>query len=184
MPVPLTNADSDMFRELSALGAGDFQHLNGTLEHHFLGVFAILSSWGASSTLCRAGLYHAAYGTAGFEAEMVSLDRREKIKQLIGAEAEDIVYDYCACDRELVWPQIGVAAEVVFYDRFTCEPRSLSHLALSYFCDLTCANEIDIANADPTFVRQHGVALGRVFSQWREYLSVPALSAASLVFGY
>lgn len=55
--------------------------------------------WGAHDVLCKAGLYHVAYGTDGYSKTLVSLEQRGQIKALIGAVAEEIVYVYCACER-------------------------------------------------------------------------------------
>lgn len=79
---------------LAALGVGEFTHLDGTLERHLIAVHDLLESWGANETLCQAGLYHAAYGTAGFDAAMVSPMQRTRIAALIGPDAEQIVYTY------------------------------------------------------------------------------------------
>ncbi|GAL33384.1 hypothetical protein JCM19240_2080 [Vibrio maritimus] len=57
--------------------------------------------------LVDAGLFHAAYGTAGFDDNMVSLSQRHEIAGVIGEEAESLVYLYCSCDREEVFAQFG-----------------------------------------------------------------------------
>ncbi|MDN3684622.1 hypothetical protein QW180_17835 [Vibrio sinaloensis] len=85
-----------------------FQHLNGSLEAHLQGTQALLNRWGADEVLQVAGLFHAAYGTAGFDDNMVSLAQRDKIASIIGPQAEALVYLYCSCDRDFclptVWP--------------------------------------------------------------------------------
>jgi hypothetical protein len=182
MTLSLTDSDAILFRELSALGAGDFGHLNGSLEQHFVGVRRILESWGADQTLTRAGLFHAAYGTAAFTPVMVSLDRRGEIGRLIGSAAETIVYTYCACDRGSFWPQIGRSDAVIFRDRFTGEARSIDGHELRQYCELTCANEIEIASNDPKFVEHYGAQLGALFDRWIGLLSAPASRAAAEVF--
>jgi hypothetical protein len=182
MTLSLTDADAILFRELAALGAGDFGHLNGSLERHFIGVRAILESWGADETLMRAGLFHAAYGTAGFSPAMISLHRRGEISRLIGSDAEEVVYTYCACHRRSFWPQISRSDDVIFADRFTGKIRSIAEQELHRFCELTCANEVEIASNDPNFVYQHGAQLGRIFGQWSAFLSAPASRAVAETF--
>lgn len=183
MPSTLANADALLFRQLAKLGAGDFEHLNGTLEQHFVSVRATLVEWGADQTLCRAGLFHAAYGTAGFTPMMISLDRRREIGALIGLSAERSVYTYCACDRRHVWPQIGTSEMVVYRDRFTGEERPIFRDELLTFCELTCANEIEIALRDADFLSRHGSTLGALFGRWNDLLSAPASEAVQKVFG-
>lgn len=171
--------DPLLFRQLSALGAGDFAHLNGTLETHLIAVHDLLEAWGASRTLCRAGLYHAAYGTAGFTDALVSLDQRREISRLIGAEAERVVYIYCACDRNYVWPQIGTRAEVDFRDRFTGTSAAIVSDELRSFCELSCANELELAMKDASFANGVGNHIGRCFRCWGDYLSRSAQSAVA-----
>ncbi|MFT2112603.1 DUF6817 domain-containing protein [Marinomonas sp. 2405UD68-3] len=93
------------FQKLSDLGAGDFEHLNGSLISHLEGTYSLLSEWDASETLCDAGLFHTAYGTADFNEVMVSLDRRKDISKLFGKEVEALVYLYFACDRYFTYKQ-------------------------------------------------------------------------------
>ena len=97
----------DKFKQLALLGAADFQHLNGSLIEHLKGTRDLLASWSAAKTLQDAGLYHAAYGTAGFNQQMISVEQRTKIANIIGPSAEEIVYQYCACDRTYFWPKTG-----------------------------------------------------------------------------
>ena len=59
----------------------------------------MLNSWHAKPFICDAGLYHAAYGTDGFDEHMVSVTQRKAIGEIIGTQAEELVYLYCACDR-------------------------------------------------------------------------------------
>jgi hypothetical protein len=48
---------------LKALGAGGFQHLNGSLEVHLKGTAELLQQWHSRDVLVYASLFHAAYGT-------------------------------------------------------------------------------------------------------------------------
>lgn len=173
---------SDLFGALSALGAGEFIHLDGSLERHLVAVHDLLQSWGADETLCRAGLYHAAYGTAGFTAAMVSPTQRAEIAALIGNDAEQIVYSYCSCDRQFVWPQIGTSDPVGFRDRFTGVVDVIDGPDLTAFCELTCANELEIASGDKDFIERAGGYLGRLFRSWDHLLSDPAQHAVKSLF--
>lgn len=136
--------DDTVFASLQAFGAGEFKHINGSLFTHLSGTAALLQAWGATDVLCRAGLYHAAYGTDDYEASLITLDRRQAIAELIGAEAEAMVYLYCACDREKYWPRIGTAQQYWFVDRFQQSEYAIDAHQLTRFCELTLANELDI----------------------------------------
>ena len=142
----------DIFEKLSHLGAGDFKHINGELITHLKGTYQLLKQWGANEVLCLAGLFHAAYGTDGFAQELVENTRRAQIIDLIGIDVEAIVYTYCACDRDSFWSQIGKLTTPIFEDRFTGEKRILANDELTAFCELTVANEIEIAKHNNDFI--------------------------------
>ncbi len=161
----------EKFRRLAALGAGDFAHINGSLEEHFVGVHDMLADWGARPVLRDAGLFHAAYGTAHFTDVMLSLDKRQLVADIIGAEAEAIVYRYCSCDRAKVWPRIGQAAPLPFEDRFTGETIPMPEEELREFCELTAANELQIAAGEPGFREQHRDTFTSLFRRMRPWLS-------------
>jgi len=172
-----------IFDRLKELGAGEFAHLDGTLERHLIGVYELLEAWGADRTLRRAGLFHAAYGTSGFNTAMVSLERRSEIAGIIGNDAERIVYTYCACDRASVWPQFGMAETITFRDRFAGEVRLLPDAELREFCELTCANEVEIALRDADFARRLGSELADLFGRMRPWLSHAGRRCVGDAFG-
>src|SRR5512138_2876948 len=97
----------DVLHQLAELGAEELQHLKGSLLSHLQSTYELLKAWGNREELCRAGLYHAVYGTFAFESSLVDLKKRESIAALIGAKAEKIVYYYGACDRDYFYPRIG-----------------------------------------------------------------------------
>ncbi len=171
------------FELLKSLGAGDFQHLNGDLQSHLKGTANILKSWGASETLQTAGLFHAAYGTTGFDQTMVSLEQRHAIANVIGEQAEALVYLYCSCDRNVVFPQFGRGSEIVFRDRFTNESLQLSQQDLHLFCELTVANELELVYSSEKFKQQHGSGLFALFCRMEGFLSDPARQAYQCALG-
>ena len=174
---------NDIFQKLSGLGAGDFDHIDGKLIDHLHGTQKLLREWFASKTLQKAGLYHAAYGTAGFDEVLVSIKQRDKVAQIIGNEAEEIVYLYCSCDRNFYWSQIGLVAVPEFKDRFTGQLFQLGAQQLRDFCELTVANEIEIATDNPSFIVEYGQALYPIFNNMRNYISKSASASVEQVFG-
>ncbi|UXI04339.1 DUF6817 domain-containing protein [Photobacterium sp. TY1-4] len=167
------------FEQLRALGAGDFQHLNGSLIAHLKETESILASWGADETLRVAGLYHAAYGTAGFQENMVSLTRRSEIAMIIGEAAEALVYLYCSCDRDSVFPQFSCSQDkpIVFKDRFTGTRFPLTDEQAKPFCELTVANELELVYASESFKQQYGAELFSLFEAMTPNLSDKATAA-------
>lgn len=166
-----TQSREDKFRALAALGAGDFAHINGSLEEHFVGVHDMLVDWGARSVLCDAGLFHAAYGTVHFTDAMLPLDKRQLVADIIGAEAEAIVYRYCSCERDTVWPRIGSAVPLPFEDRFAGETVLMPIEELKEFCELTAANELQIAAGEPGFREKNRETFTSLFRRMRPYLT-------------
>lgn len=81
---------------LRELGAQDVAHPGGTLLLHLERVRGLLASWGARPALQRAGLCHAFYGTDGFPTALLPLARRAELAEVIGEEAESLVYLYAA----------------------------------------------------------------------------------------
>ena len=173
----------EKFRQLSELGAGDFEHLDGSLIDHLNGTKALLERWAASKELQDAGLYHAAYGTAGFSEHLVATSQRHKIAGIIGKRAESIVYLYCACDRDFFWPQFGKSEPLVFKNRFNEESFQPSTEQVKDFCELTVANELEIAQGNSGFIEQSGAFLLALFTNMRPWLSKNANLSVHQVLG-
>ncbi|MBK6017978.1 hypothetical protein JHN45_43720 [Streptomyces sp. MBT53] len=96
-----------------------------------------------------------------------------RLAEVIGAEAEGIVYLYGACDRKATYPGLA-EADGVFRDRFSGrghipEPGLRRDLA-----ELTAANELDLARHDFTFRERWGPQLLVLFTRFKPLLSQPA----------
>lgn len=169
--------------KLIELGAGNFEHLSGSLLNHLKGTYMLLKSWDAEPDLCVAGLYHAVYGTSGFGEVIISQDDRDKIKVIIGEESEKIAYLYCACDRDFFWPQIGVKTNPIFRDRFLGKEYYLSLNELKLFCELTVANELEIAKDNNEFIEKYGRSLNDLFQRMKPYISIQASKDALKILG-
>ena len=60
---------------------------------------------------------------------MTNQENKPNISNLgvvIGSDAENIVYHYCACDRDTFFTQFGRVDKPVFYDRITTKQSVLS----------------------------------------------------------
>jgi hypothetical protein len=163
---------------LHALGAGAFPHVNGSLERHLHATAQLLQDWGNCEAVCLAGLYHAVYGTDGIDGCLVGLDAREAIAAVIGMEAEALAYLYGACDRERFHPRIGTAMQDRFVDRFTGDEYTITDTALRDFCEITVANELELALGNREFRRRHADALEELFGRMRGLVSDAAFNAA------
>jgi Rps23 Pro-64 3,4-dihydroxylase Tpa1-like proline 4-hydroxylase len=70
----------------------DIPHNNKTFFQHLLNVYNKLKKWNCNENICYAGLFHSIYGNEIFNVQIEK--DREVIKDLIGIEAETLVYDF------------------------------------------------------------------------------------------
>ncbi len=173
--------------QLKALGAADFGHVDGNLLDHLIGTREILESWNARDALLDAGLFHASYSTAGFKDSLMDTASRDQIRHIIGADAEEIVYEYCACDRVIFYARLTPASAEdetpAFANRFTNQSYALDNPLLCDFCELSVANEIEIAQGNPKFVRKHGFTRYTIYTAMVPYLSKSARNRVEEMFG-
>jgi hypothetical protein len=126
-------------------------HPGGDLEAHLAATCALLTQWRAPPALCLAGLMHALYGTFGFEPALAPLPARPAIVALLGEAAEALVYFYCACDRPFCYPELARSDTPLWRDRFTGVVFHPEEETLTAFCELTLANELDVARHDRSY---------------------------------
>ena len=108
---------------LKEIGCDNQQHSgNRSLLHHLVGVSLMLSEGEASDALCIAGLFHSIYGTSVFRPKMISMDDRDKIKALIGIEAENLVYQFCILPKDR-----RKAIETLPYDQMRTDLADLAY---------------------------------------------------------
>lgn len=97
---------------LSSLGANDTPHGTRTLFQHLQGTWLLLKRHGEREAVCLAGMFHSIYGTNVFKHVTLSahsLEARAQVQDLIGHEAERLVFLFCTTkDRP-----------GVFFDRVT-----------------------------------------------------------------
>ncbi|MFF2365219.1 DUF6817 domain-containing protein [Streptomyces sp. NPDC058122] len=160
---------------LRTLGAADIAHPGGTLMAHCRRVQAQLASWGARPALQLAGLCHAFYGTDGFPSALLPPDRRSELAEVIGSEAEAIVYLYASCDRGATYPTLA-DADGGFRNRFTGRAESPELHLVRDFAELSAANELDLARIDADFRSKWGAELLALFTRFRPLLSPSAWS--------
>jgi hypothetical protein len=161
---------------LVAKGARAIRHPGGTLLEHLLRVHALLEAWGARPALALAGLCHAYYGTDGFATALGGTGRRGELREVIGAEAEEIVYLYCGCDRAATYPTLD-RPDGLFADRFAGTAHPISPERRRDFAELTVANELDVLGAVRDLDPAMATGLLDLFSSWRTLLTDPAAKA-------
>jgi hypothetical protein len=134
-------------------GADTTPHIFWDLLSHLIGVETLVRSWGGSDLLALAALSHATYGTHGFEPYLLEQGSRSELVDVIGPEAEALVYFYASCDRGAFYPQltspVTVQSDLRFLDRFDARQSEPSAEYVTLFVDLTLANEVELAVSSP-----------------------------------
>jgi len=95
---------------------------------------------------------------------------------VIGAEAEQLVYWYGACDRETTWRDLAEHRTVT--DRFTGTSEELGSADLREFVDLTIVNELDVLDNDAKRAVKLAPFLTEQIPRWQS-LASPAVLAES-----
>src|SRR3954454_1591338 len=94
-------------RFLRAANTEGMPHSDRGLFDHLLGTRQLLVEWGARAALCDAGLFHSIYSTEHFGQTAVPLARRGEVRQLIGEEAESLVWLFCVMRRDGFFQDLG-----------------------------------------------------------------------------
>ena len=86
---------------LKSVGCMEKGHSGRDLYTHLEGTRKELEKLGAPEYLQDAGLFHSVYGTTAFMPEdgLVSFNDRDKIVELIGKQAEEIVWWFCMLEK-------------------------------------------------------------------------------------
>jgi hypothetical protein len=114
---------------------GLFDHLRGTRQ--------LLVEWGARPALCDAGLFHSIYSTEHFEQTAVPPTRRDEVRQLIGEEAESLVWLFCMMRRKSFFLDLGKNLSPSVQHRETGEQISLSGTQHQDLLTLLFANSLE-----------------------------------------
>jgi hypothetical protein len=169
-------------RLMQALGAQSTAHVTSDLLTHLRGTAAILLEWGASEDLRLAGLCHAAYGTDGFPAMLLPIGERARLENVIGERAEQIVYTYCACQRDDLFETVATNSPLHFRNRFVESDVTPPDQMLRDFFELTFANEIELCRGNPAFRLEHERFFRKVFPHCRPYVSRAAFDSFEAIF--
>ncbi|TCJ99284.1 DUF6817 domain-containing protein [Nocardia alba] len=156
--------DNQVQQWLTDRGADAIEHPGGTLLDHLSRVADRLTTWATPDHVVMAGLCHAAYGTDGFVTALITPDERPQLVDLIGNQAEHLVYLYGSCVRNPLYPQLAGREPVTVIDRFTGDSHCLDDSDIRAFLEITVANEIDVMLHNEELARQHAQPLYELFS--------------------
>ncbi|MFF0468565.1 DUF6817 domain-containing protein [Micromonospora zamorensis] len=160
-------------------GAEQITHPGGNLYAHLCRVSERLAVLGCGSDVQVAGLTHAVYGTDGFDLALLDRADRAVLRDLVGTDAEELVYLYGACDRERSWRELAQTGQV--FDRFAHQVRTPDAAQLRSLVDLSIVNELDVLEQDPAVADRHGTYFRDLFASWAPLASEPVIRDAQRV---
>lgn len=133
---------------------------------HLVGTSRLLERWGARRALCDAGMFHSAYGTEWFSADVQV--ERDEVREVIGVDAEDVVWWWCSIERRTLDPDACTVVERRRGRRVTLPAGRVEDLATLWAADTV----EQLARMGPD-ERGFAVGLGRVLPA-----ALPAARAA------
>ncbi len=156
---------------LRELGVGETRHnSNADLLPHLIGTRDLLVEWGARPALCDAGLCHSVYGTEYFSTPTLTDGQRDRLRGVIGDEAEALVWLWCFGRRHtLVVPEQAHSASRL-KDRRSDEWIAITALQVEDFVNLWIADTLEQLPRVP----EREVATARVLTRH----ATPALPGA------
>ena len=167
---------------LKAMGTQDVEHSDDGLLAHLEATSDLLHRWGNSTDICVAGLCHAVYGTDGFSVPLLDIAERDKLKAVIGAAAEELVYFYASCDRKFFYPLIG-NRPLRFCDRFTNAEFEPPEAMVCACLELMFANDVEISYRQEAFLEYTKTHFSQFFLRSRDFVSKSAFSEYCEVYG-
>ncbi|KAL3687749.1 hypothetical protein R1sor_014058 [Riccia sorocarpa] len=88
-------------RKLKDVGATECWHKHGTFYEHLYHVYRNLKLWDAPDSVARCGLFHSAYSNSYVNLAIFPPDTgRGVVRDLIGAEAEELTHWFCIVPRQ------------------------------------------------------------------------------------
>jgi hypothetical protein len=124
------STDDKYTKYLKSVGAYNTPHSQRTLAQHLWGTYDILYQQNQPEFVCLAGLFHSIYGTVFFNHK--SEHNRNNIKQLIGEQAENLVWLFSNFDRINQW-----------------QNSNIDNNTLNYLISINNANKIEQLNNIP-----------------------------------
>jgi hypothetical protein len=128
---------------LRAFNVDRLEHTEKGLLSHLLGTRNLLESWGARHALYDAGLFHSVYGTQAYLQTAVPMSRRDEVRAIIGAEAENLVWLFCVMRRETFGDNLQRQDGFRIQDRISGEWHSLTKWEFEDLVNLGIANTLE-----------------------------------------
>jgi len=149
-------------------------HSDRGLLDHLLGTRQLLVEWGSRPALCDAALFHSIYSTEHYEQTAVALTRRDEVRQLIGEEAEALVWLFCMMRRETFFLDLGKDRNPSVQHRLTGEQIPLSGTQHQDLLTLLFANSLEAFSRCSWFERR---SLRGALRHYRKF-AIPSVQRA------
>jgi hypothetical protein len=162
---------------LKELGADTIAHrANRNLLEHLIAIYELLARWHHEQPVAVAGLMHSVYGTSAFETACVAPSERQRVRAIVGEQAERLAYLFSAMERDQFLDSLGSNRIV---SRFGDGAIAVSDADTRILCEILFANELDLAIAKKGADRPDKIEkkLGPVFKKTADYLSTAAKNA-------
>ena len=167
---------------LEALGAHATPHSRRTLLEHLRGTHDLLELWGNPSETCVAGLFHSVYGTYVFDRQCADLSMRDRIRGVIGNDAEWLVYVFCVTDRRCFYENLG-RSHIILRDRLRNAEVRIDRRALAALIEIEVANMVEqIPRRSRKKALRAVEFYSQAFARSRDYISSAAIEAARTCF--
>lgn len=128
---------------VNTLGADRIPHGDRSLYVHLSGTYTLLRDWGNPPDVCFAGLFHSIYGTARFRTRTLPINKRRKLRNIIGTGAETLAYLFCVTDRPAGLISQWGKTDIVVVDRYLLDLVVLNRQELLWLLEIEAANLID-----------------------------------------
>ena len=124
-----------------ASGADKLAHSGRALLGHLVGTYRILKDWGNPEPVCAGGLFHSIYGTNVFRPQAIKPWERDRVRAVIGTEAEEYAHLFCSVNR----PQALLDAidSGTLVDRVQGGTVLVERNVLRALLEIECANLIE-----------------------------------------
>src|SRR5580698_8160 len=127
-------------RFLRKASTGQMPHSDRALLDHLLGTRQLLIEWEVRPAVCDAGLFHSVYGTEHYELKAIPLSMRDEVRQMIGDEAESLVWLFCIMRRKTFDQNLRKDRDYSVQNRLTGEWITLTEGQFRDLITLTFAN--------------------------------------------
>src|SRR5258708_1815449 len=139
---------------VDGLGATSIAHRGQDFYAHLEGTHDLLQSWGNPEPICLAGLFHSIYGTWHFRRRTFPIAQRAMIRDLIGEEAEFLVYVFCVAERPKELLEAASGSELLVTDHHAKDVIALTRAELVGLLEIEAANLLNQGGSiDPVLAR-------------------------------